>query len=114
MVTEEICCESKGTLRRMQRLKTLYKEKWSDNSKATKDGDVALCKALLTDKHPNGGFPLFRHWVQSSNSNSKFGDIGTVCAVVMDLKQKVMHITRQKDCNLITVPELIKFDQIMI
>jgi len=110
MITEEICSESVGTLRRMQRLKTLYKEKTSDHSTATKRDDVALCKALLTDKHPNRGFPVFRHWVRSKNS--KFGVIGSVCAVVMDLNQKVMHITRQKDCNLITEPELIKFDQV--
>eukprot|EP01083_Nonionella_stella_P155195 501048_1 len=112
MVEQEMTRSNPGTLHRMKQLKKLY----YDDESEIKDcqNDVDVCKLLLTNNEQNNGYSVFRKWVQFKwVTHYKYGEVGTVCAIVMDLKKKIMHITREKDaCLMDTSTHRVKFDQI--
>eukprot|EP00485_Elphidium_margaritaceum_P004362 CAMPEP_0202698110 /NCGR_PEP_ID=MMETSP1385-20130828/11373_1 /ASSEMBLY_ACC=CAM_ASM_000861 /TAXON_ID=933848 /ORGANISM="Elphidium margaritaceum" /LENGTH=434 /DNA_ID=CAMNT_0049354723 /DNA_START=67 /DNA_END=1371 /DNA_ORIENTATION=+ len=105
----EANASSKGTHFRMKQLEVLYVEELKQKSNKS---DIEISKLLLTNNQPNNGFPVFRSWVPSV---VKYGEVGTVCSIVMDLKKKVMHITRDKDVNMTDTAQIaVRFDQISL
>jgi isopenicillin-N N-acyltransferase like protein len=55
------------------------------------DQDLTIMKEFLTDES-DSDWPIYRHYIE----NDHIGDVGTVCSIIMDLKEQEIHLRKGK------------------